>query len=175
MKYHTIPVIYISVLIALLFVGCGIAGRKTAAPDTEMSGEEFDPFRYGDEFLDVRSPAASATGSEMGNASSETLRGSDTAGSDEAGSRISRETYEGSVYGYRVQIGIDQDKERMEQLAQKARDDLDMNVYLEFEAPFYRVRVGDFRTREEAEKNVRMLKNAGFKDALWVMSEINLH
>jgi cell division septation protein DedD len=77
--------------------------------------------------------------------------------------------------GYRVQIGIDDNKERMENLVQYARSRVDYPVYLEFEPPFYRVRVGDFRTREEAEQCVRRLKSDGFENALWVMSAINVY
>jgi len=81
---------------------------------------------------------------------------------------------EAKVYGYRIQIGIDEDKDRMEKLAERARMETDLRVYLEYEAPFYRVRVGDFRTRDEAERYIRILKSKGFKDSLWVMSEIEI-
>ncbi|MFC1528833.1 SPOR domain-containing protein [Candidatus Latescibacterota bacterium] len=48
-----------------------------------------------------------------------------------------------------------------------------MNVYLEFETPFYRLQVGDFTTKADAEKHVKILKDKGFKESLWVITKIN--
>jgi len=42
-------------------------------------------------------------------------------------------------------------------------------VYVEFEPPFYRVRVGDFQTRKEAESFVKVLQDLGFRGSFWVM------
>ena len=45
-------------------------------------------------------------------------------------------------------------------------------VYLIYEAPFYKLRIGDFRTREEASCFCRILLKDGFSDAWIVKSPI---
>ena len=78
-----------------------------------------------------------------------------------------------SIYGYRVQIGIFDNQESAERLRRSARSKADLNVYVEFDTPFYRVRVGDFTTKADAEKYVKILKDKGFQESLWVIKKIN--
>lgn len=164
------------VLLATVVSGCGIPLVKTETPPVESTGDMFDPFRYGDEFV-----MSGASSTEIGRETVHSLPdepSEQNAGDGvESPSRTSdrRSATASTGNGYRVQIGIDANKERMEQLVQYARSRVDYPIYLEFEPPFYRVRVGDFRTREEAEQCVRLLKSEGFDNALWVMSAINVY
>jgi len=59
-------------------------------------------------------------------------------------------------------------------MADYARSKVDLKVYVVYEVPFYRVRLGDFQTRTEAEKHVKILKEMGFKESLWIPSKINI-
>jgi len=88
--------------------------------------------------------------------------------------QIERETASAFI-GYRVQIEIFdiEKKSSAYKMAEEARKELDMNVYIEFVTPFYRVRVGDFTERADAEKAVKILKDKGYKDALLVRTRIN--
>ncbi len=58
--------------------------------------------------------------------------------------------------GYRIQIIKASGNDALT-ITEEARDEftdkyIDIPVYLTFDEPYYRVRVGDFRTRLEAEK-----------------------
>ena len=64
--------------------------------------------------------------------------------------------------GYRVQILKTSGNEALD-ITEKAITDFsekysDIHAYLTFEEPYYRVRVGDFRTRLEAEKFLKKIK-----------------
>jgi cell division protein FtsN len=67
-----------------------------------------------------------------------------------------------------------EEQKSAETRAEEARVKVGMNVYVEFEPPFYRVRVGDFKTRKEAEQYVKILQNYGFRGAFWVMKQISV-
>lgn len=62
--------------------------------------------------------------------------------------------YEGTIDGFRVQIFFDAGN-HSQSSANNARTEFlrsfpDTDIYIIFEAPYYKVRVGDFRTRIEA-------------------------
>jgi len=163
--------------LGLLAAGCGGLG-KTAARSTFDDGNAVDPFAYGDEF------ANETRGSSIPQSPVESRdAGSVPRDSAPAQSQTPAQTGRPApqdpspapavTYGYRVQIGIDEDKDTMERLAERARKKLQLPVYLEFEAPFYRVRVGDFVTKEEAERHVRLLKENGYDSSRRVFSRIN--
>ena len=82
------------------------------------------------------------------------------------GSKVSRT-------GYRVQIGAFEDKDRADKMKTSALSKIDLPVYVEYLTPFFRVRVGDFTEKSEAEECVKFLKEMGFKEALWVYTNIN--
>ena len=167
-------------LLLTFFSGCSIMGRKAVHPNEKDSGEEIDPFDYGDEFIRPefgRKTTPETNQSNSGEKDDVKVPAgikdvSDTTGRQTGLASRGTSTYS-DVYGYRVQIGIDEDKELMEKLEQSARSKVNMEVYLEFEAPFYRVRVGDFKTRAEAQRYEKILKDTGFKDARWLISKIN--
>jgi hypothetical protein len=78
-----------------------------------------------------------------------------------------------SLATYRVQIGILDNKTDADKLAKYARSNTDYPVYVEYITPFYRVRVGDFVRKSDAEKCVIFLQKKGFSDARYVFSDIN--
>jgi len=55
------------------------------------------------------------------------------------------------TYGYRVQIGAFMSQSNGELFAAAARQKFTENVYVEYIAPYHKVRVGDLLSREEAE------------------------
>ena len=174
-KLNTVTLVLVALAVAVLS-GCGIGG-KTGMISAGGAGEDFDPFQYGDEFVDLKQAVPDTRPSpetilpaDRPDAAAEMDVSETEGGTAETPSTVSETP--AHVYGYRIQIGIDQNKERMEALMQRARSRIDLDVYLEFEAPFYRVRIGNFKTRKEAEQYVKELKDKGFRDSLWVMSEI---
>ncbi|MGB9825011.1 MAG: SPOR domain-containing protein [Candidatus Hydrothermia bacterium] len=79
--------------------------------------------------------------------------------------------------GFRVQIFSFQDRNRAELAFNDAKLRLNMPVYLE-EVPGditpYKIRVGNFQTREEAERYRDFLRQNGYPDAFIVQCEIEL-
>jgi len=78
--------------------------------------------------------------------------------------------------GYRIQIFMESGNEALNK-AEEVKDKFnlkykDVDAYLFFAAPYYRVRVGDFRTRIEAEKFLQQI-NRTYPNAWVIKDEIN--
>lgn len=170
--------------IVLLFCGlvflAGCSSRRAATAPGNRDAGGINPFEYGDEFAvrtpggavhrvpeqisvpgkespaDVKNPVASSAAISAVKAESDS-----TGASAEAGAHTGDNVY-------RVQIGIYEEQNSAEKRAEEARSRVSMDVYVEFEPPFYRVRVGDFKTREEAENYVKILQDFGFRSSFWV-------
>lgn len=78
--------------------------------------------------------------------------------------RKQREVYDANntMNGFRVQIFMEIGNEAVDH-AKVVKKDFeeqypDLPIYLSYEQPYYRLRVGDFRNRVEAEKYLRILK-----------------
>lgn len=76
------------------------------------------------------------------------------------------------IQGWRVQIGFFKTVENAIGISDKARDLLDEVVYLEFDAPFHKVRVGDCNSRKDAMVLLEKIKKLGFADALIIPSRV---
>ena len=167
-----------------IFTGCGAGGVKTV--DKTKNVEILDPFKFGDEFtvngissgpsdgvikegrLGTDDNSSAKDNQYSGNKQNENNSSSDNS------DNIERETAS-TFIGYRIQIEIFdiENKSSAYKMAEKARKELNMNVYIEFVTPFYRVRVGDFTERADAEKAVKILQDKSYKDALLVRTRIN--
>jgi hypothetical protein len=55
-----------------------------------------------------------------------------------------------------------------------AEEIFDRPVYLDYEVPYYKIRVGNFPNREEAEKYLLKVRTAGYNDAWVVAVNINV-
>lgn len=75
-----------------------------------------------------------------------------------------REVYaaNNTMNGFRVQIFMEIGNEAVDhaEVVKKEFEELypELPIYLSYEQPYYRLRVGDFRNRVEAEKYLRLLK-----------------
>lgn len=80
-----------------------------------------------------------------------------------------------SAQGFRIQIfatpSIDEANAMKMTAAQKVIED---SVYVVFDPPVYKVRLGDFKTRIEAGRRLSSLVETGFPDA-WVVSDRIVH
>ena len=76
------------------------------------------------------------------------------------------------VQGWRVQIGIFTTVDDAIEIADKARDLLDVAVYLEFDAPRHKVRVGDCNSRKDAMVLFEKVKKLRFFDALIIPTRV---
>ena len=79
------------------------------------------------------------------------------------------------VIGYRIQIAIISDFNRMRDLLSRLETQFSATsheVYKEYNSPNYKLRIGDFITKEDALKVLPMVKNMGYKDAWPVRAKI---
>jgi hypothetical protein len=76
------------------------------------------------------------------------------------------------VAGYRVQLFASNTNDGANQVASEARFKFTEQVYVEYDAPYYKVRVGDFVNRSDAELLREKAKNSGYPDAWIVQTEV---
>ena len=72
------------------------------------------------------------------------------------------------VLGFRVQIFASMTEENASRVATDAREVLNDRVYVEYVAPYYKVRVGDYLTREEVEPLKNKALELGYRGAFIV-------
>jgi len=74
------------------------------------------------------------------------------------------------VPGYRIQLYAGKDEMSARELKKKAIMRFEENVYLIFEAPFWKIQVGDFENRRDADEMLaQLLRNWPESDTPWVV------
>jgi hypothetical protein len=81
------------------------------------------------------------------------------------------------ISGYRVQIFMASGNDALDN-AEKVKEDFDLNfpgltAYITFREPYYRVRVGDYRTRLEANQQLKAIRKS-YQDAWIIQDKISL-
>jgi hypothetical protein len=69
---------------------------------------------------------------------------------------------------YRIQIFASKFPEEAQNLADSLEAYFDEPASIDYEVPYYKVRLGDFKTLEEAESFLRLIRKRGFPQA-WVV------
>ena len=143
------------IMLALLLTGCGAAGKRSnkAGDDFHYTlpagGEEIAPI-----IVTAKTPPSMS-------------KNDTTSFSDFNTSRVqSRAEQEG--WGYRIQIFSTLEQDEAESEAANARQKLEENVFVEFDPPYYKVRVGNCKDSDEAEQLLSKVKRKGFPDA-WIV------
>ncbi|MFQ5630270.1 MAG: SPOR domain-containing protein [bacterium] len=72
------------------------------------------------------------------------------------------------IIGYRIQILQTEDVQEAREFQQDTFLRLDVDAYVSYDNPYYKVRVGDFTSRFEAEEFLTTLEGRGFKSA-WIV------
>ena len=73
--------------------------------------------------------------------------------------------------GYRVQIFASSSLEKAEEVAGKARNSFPDRVYVEYSTPLYRVRIGNFASKDDALKFREKVVQAGYEGA-WIVEAL---
>jgi hypothetical protein len=79
------------------------------------------------------------------------------------------------IDGFRIQLLSTKDLEnatRAKAIAMEQFIDVRVKFYLEFDSPYYKVRLGDFHDREEAEEIREVVRSRGYPKAWIVKSKI---
>ena len=155
---RSMTVTAIRILLALVIVGSGCAfapssrfksQEKEAKGETEEveQAEDFDPLSLNDD--DVTEPELEKPGEATGRETEE--------GSDVRPDTLNVEAFE-QVQGYRVQIFLSSNLENAQKIVEEAHGVFSEQAYLEYDAPYYKVRIGDCLTRREAD----LLREKGY-------------
>ncbi|UCF63741.1 MAG: SPOR domain-containing protein [bacterium] len=79
------------------------------------------------------------------------------------------------IGGFRIQLLSTKDLEsatRAKAIAMEQFEDVRVKFYLEFDSPYYKVRLGDFQSREEAEDIREVVRSRGYPKAWIVKSKV---
>jgi hypothetical protein len=135
-------------------------GNQRPVAQGQRSGsryvEDFDPLTLRDDDIEVPPPADAVE------AQDEPEESPLITPTDE--DRMSGET----VQGFRVQLLATRDEIQANEVKKSAIFSFEEGVYLVFEAPYFRLRIGDCRTRNEAEVLRDEAVEKGFDDA-WIV------
>ncbi len=80
----------------------------------------------------------------------------------------------GIVPGYRVQLFSGRDRAFAAQKEAELKVKYRQQVYLIYEAPLYKVRIGDFRTMDDANRFCKQINQDGYRDAWVVKSPVKV-
>ena len=72
------------------------------------------------------------------------------------------------IKGYRVQIVISQNEQELKDIKTKIAKSINEQIYIIFELPNYKLRVGNFLNRKEAENFQKKIVRLGYRTA-WVV------
>jgi len=149
----------------LFFAGCATT-KKTVSrpPQAKTTGivEDFDPMSLTDDHFKI--PPKTETVSTTSPA--DTLA---AASKNPAAPSVQKRVRTVKVPGYRIQIAAVSNQQDAMNIQREAMLKFeDVNVYLVFEPPFYKVRIGDFERRFDAEEYQRKAIAAGYRDA-WIV------
>jgi len=86
---------------------------------------------------------------------------------------LSLDSVQSVLEGYRVQVLATRYIERADSLATIMKNTISDSVYVDFEAPNYKVRVGDFIDRDTAETLQQELVQMGYNSAWILRTRIN--
>lgn len=161
-------VIFTGVVLLFFLSGCG-SSRKTVTPPKEeiaaAQDESFDPFTLPDD-ADIVIPRTRVE---------EKVKPMIEEKKPEAGVVDTLALLKKTISGYRVQIFATNDRNQAYLLKDEAtmifkKDSI--NVYLEFSDPYYKIRIGDCKTREDAERVRQLAKMRGYSNAFIVKSPV---
>lgn len=148
-------------IIGFFFIACGGSRvSKTTEPSPESGAiiglenldENFDPSKLKEPPI----PIIAKSSDKQKNADA-----------DRAGALAAVELSK-EIIGYRIQILQTEDAQEAREFQQDAFLRLDIDAYVSYDNPYYKVRVGDFTSRFEAEEFLATLEGRGFKSA-WIV------
>ena len=152
------------ILIALIYFNCAgtkeVVKEDAVVQNTPQFDESFDPLSLNDDDIIIAGVAQTEPGISENNPDSS-----------------SNITTQKEITGYRVQILATKDIETASLFEQEASErffNQDHKTYLIFEAPLYRIRVGDCRDRGDAEKIRDLAIEYGYREAFIVKSLIQV-
>ena len=168
---HFVRATFLFLLVTLLALdgGCAFAPKSKFRPkEDETKGdkkkveqvEDFDPLSLDDDDL-LLQQAKESTPIREGER--EEVRGI------VPGTKEVKESEQ--VQGYRVQIFVSSSLESAQKIMAEAEEYFPTEAYLQYDAPYYKVRVGNCLTRREGDLLKEKAVRSGYRDA-WVVRSL---
>ncbi len=153
-----IIVVSMALAVALLF-SCTASRKATpspASPSPSAAGydESFDPVSLNDD--DITFPAEPSM---------------EAGGQPSGTTQPAREKPNVLVNGFRVQLMATKDMQTAELIKREAMEKFapdSINVYVEFDSPYYKIRICDCKSRDEAVRVRDLARTMGYKQA-WIV------
>jgi hypothetical protein len=154
---------YFLIILVVLYMGC--AGTREPVKEEPIVeslpryDESFDPLTLNDDDIII----VAATNNQAQKTDPKTP--------------VKQETVLKEINGFRVQILATKNIETaslFEQEATERFESLEQKTYLVFEAPLYKIRIGDCKDRTEAEQLRDTAKQYGYREAFIVKSKIQI-
>lgn len=152
-----------TLILFIMLIGCASSKKDQQASDPFASGanldESFDPLLLHDDDITFIMPEPPAENNEPVLFPLE----------EKNNTPIKQENK--LIDGFRVQIISIKDLEsaaRAKSIAVEQFEDLQLKFYLEFDSPYYKVRIGDFKSRNEAERTLEVIRSRGYPKA-WIV------
>ena len=158
---QSIPILILVVFIAACTPSKKLVNKEPLAENQEHSkyDESFDPLSLNDDDIIIQAKTETEVVEK---------KKSEKTTSDQT--KILRE-----IDGYRVQLLATRSIESATLIKQRAEEQflkLNHKVYWSFEAPFYKVRIGDVLTRTDAESIRDLARSMGYDQAFPVRSKV---
>jgi len=152
-------------LVCLMVFSCSSKKviKTEQAPPQEDRGavnESFDPLVLKDDDLDVKKRTNSEVKSDVDD--------SNTMNVEEA------EIVEKEVIGYRVQLCAVPNEENAREIQKEVILKMSESVYLIYDSPYYKIRIGDCLTRFDADKLQTLAVSKGFAEAWVVKTKVKI-
>ncbi len=80
----------------------------------------------------------------------------------------------GNTWGWRIQVGAFIYRRNAERTATHLEQKIELPIYIVVENPWYKVLVGDFRSKDKAEEYLDIIHRIGYKDAFVRESMVNI-
>ncbi len=162
--FFPIPGLFLLPVVVLFSLGMGGCTGRTVISQKPVLEEQFNPLSLQDDDIweELKQPAPAAPETTLAGPNRQAV--TDT-------SQIEQPQY---IQGFRIQIFASPDRQMALEVKQRAELFLEEDLYLEFEAPYYKVRVGDCLSFAEAETLLKKIRKKGYSDAFRVRTTIKL-
>ena len=155
---------YLIVIFGLFLIGCSGSKSVTKQDDhyEKKYDESFDPMTLDDNYIEFPS-----------NLTNVNPNSNDTLVKNDNSPGLQR-----NVNGYRIQIIATQDLEKASLLEEDAKNQFSVyghKTYLVFEAPLYKIRIGDFTERDKADEFKMQALKYGYREAFIVLTKITIN
>ena len=164
------------ILMLTLSGGCGVISSNNSQKE-EILEEVFDPLIYPDD-IDLDKELFSLDNGESSSGyiytpEIDTLRNAAESADTSVTESSSDLTME-PIWVYQIEVFSSGSRQEVIKKKEEIQRRIELPVSIIFEAPFYRIRVGNLPSIQEAEDLRNKFKRMGFKSAFWVRTSVEI-